>query len=303
MTQPSSDANSRRVHSQSRYVSRAGGKLAAALDHFRVDVAGCVCADLGSQIGGFVDCLLQRGAIRIYAVDTCYGTLAWKLRRDPRVVVLERANAMHVSLTEPVDVVTIDVGWTTQCKILPNVTRLIVGPLAGAADGLPGSDSGEGSPPRSRKSAQAGSPATPCVVTLIKPHYEVSRVAADPWTKPLSTNVGYESEPGAQATGPQATGPQTPRSSRTNLPAARCAAVTSPTAIGAGGLGSVTHAGAGSSTPILVEGVLPDKAADQVVERVLQEVAAIGWTVCATFPSPIRGHGGNREVFALLKIP
>ncbi len=276
MTQPSADTSSDRLDSQSHYVSRGGEKLAAALDHFKVDVSGRVCADLGSQVGGFVDCLLQRGAVRVYAVDTCYGTLAWKLRRDSRVAVLERTNAMHVSLPEPVDVVTIDVGWTPQCKILPNVARLIVGPLAGATGGLPGSDSGRDSPPRSRKSAQAGSPPTPCVVTLIKPHYEVNRVTADPWTKPLSTNVGHESQPGAQATGPQ-----TPRSRL--------------------GLGSGIRACAGSSTPLLVEGVLPDEAVDGVVDGVLQEVEAMGWTICATFPSPIRGHAGNREVFALLE--
>ncbi len=281
MTQPSSDTSSDRLESQSHYVSRGGEKLAAALDHFKVDVSGRVCADLGSQVGGFVDCLLQRGAVRVYAVDTCYGTLAWKLRRDSRVAVLERTNAMHVSLAEPVDVVTIDVGWTPQCKILPNVTRLIVAPLAGAGGGLPSGDSGVDSLPRSRKSVQAGSPPTPCVVTLIKPHYEVSRVTADPWTKPLSTNVGHESEPGAHATDPQATGPQTPRWRL--------------------GLGSGTHASAGSSTPLLVEGVLPDEAVDEVVDGVLQEVDAMGWTVCATFISPIRGHAGNREVFALLE--
>ena len=122
------------------YVSRGGEKLAAALEHFALEVSDLVCADLGSHVGGFVDCLLQRGAARVYAVDTCYGTLAWKLRRDPRVVVRERTNAMHVALPEKVDLVTIDVGWTRQSKILPNVGGMIL------PDGR--------------------------VVTLIKPHYE-----------------------------------------------------------------------------------------------------------------------------------
>jgi len=107
------------------YVSRGGEKLAAALDHFGIDVTELVCADLGSHIGGFVDCLLQRGVAKVYSVDTSYGTLAWKLRRDPRVVVMERTNAMHVTLPEPVDLVTIDVGWTPQAKILPNVAKLL----------------------------------------------------------------------------------------------------------------------------------------------------------------------------------
>ena len=125
------------------YVSRGGEKLAFALDRFRLDIDGCVCADLGSHVGGFVDCLLQRGARRVYAVDTAYGTFAWRLRRDSRVVVLERTNAMHVALPEPVDLVTIDVGWTPQARILPNAAGMI----------KPGGR----------------------VVTLIKPHYEAAR--------------------------------------------------------------------------------------------------------------------------------
>ncbi|MCH8146415.1 MAG: TlyA family RNA methyltransferase [Planctomycetes bacterium] len=125
------------------YVSRGGDKLAAALEEFKLDVGGMVCADLGSHVGGFVDCLLQRGAAKIYSVDTSYGTLAWTLRKDDRVVVLERTNAMHVTLPEPVDLVTIDVGWTPQARILPAAARLIK--------------------PEGR------------VVTLIKPHYEASK--------------------------------------------------------------------------------------------------------------------------------
>jgi len=87
------------------YVSRGGLKLAAALSAFDVNVAGAICADFGSHVGGFVDCLIQQGAERVYSVDTAYGTLAWKLRKDPRVVVMERTNALHVRLPEPVDVV------------------------------------------------------------------------------------------------------------------------------------------------------------------------------------------------------
>ena len=82
------------------FVSRAGQKLEHALAAFGLDVAGCVCADLGSNAGGFVDCLLRRGAAKVYAIDTGYGVLEWKLRKDPRVVVMERTNAMHVVLPE-----------------------------------------------------------------------------------------------------------------------------------------------------------------------------------------------------------
>lgn len=107
------------------YVTRAGFKLEAALNAFHVDATGLVCADLGSHEGGFVDCLLQHGAGKVYSIDTSYGTLAWKLRRDPRVVVMERTNAMHATLPEPADLVTIDVGWTRQAHVLPNVARML----------------------------------------------------------------------------------------------------------------------------------------------------------------------------------
>ncbi len=107
------------------YVSRAGEKLAFALDHFGVDVRGLVCADLGCHAGGFTDCLLQRGAARVYAVDTSYHILDWKLRTDPRVVVMERTNALHVQLPEAVDLVTVDVGWTPQRLIMPHARSLL----------------------------------------------------------------------------------------------------------------------------------------------------------------------------------
>lgn len=108
-----------------RFVTRAGLKLDHALNEFGVSPEGLVCADLGSHVGGFVDCLLQRNAARVYSVDTSYGILAWKLRKDPRVVVMERTNAMHVDLPERVDLVTIDVGWTPQQKILPRALSLL----------------------------------------------------------------------------------------------------------------------------------------------------------------------------------
>ena len=109
----------------SEFVSRAGLKLEHALVTFGIDVTGWICADLGSNVGGFVDCLLQRGAKKVYAIDTGYGALEWKLRRDPRVVVMERTNAMHVKLPEKVRLVTIDVAWTKQKNILPAARGLI----------------------------------------------------------------------------------------------------------------------------------------------------------------------------------
>ena len=109
----------------SRYVGRGGDKLEFALKALGISVQGAVAADLGSNVGGFVDCLLQHGAQRCYSVDTSYGTLAWKLRQDKRVVVIERQNALHVKLPEQVDVVTIDVGWTRQHLILPRALKLL----------------------------------------------------------------------------------------------------------------------------------------------------------------------------------
>ena len=107
------------------YVGKGGLKLEFALDAFGIEPTLWTAADLGSHVGGFVDCLLQRGAAKVYSVDTSYGTLAWKLRTDPRVVVMERTNAMHVRLPEAVDLVTIDVGWTRQTAILPRAVDLV----------------------------------------------------------------------------------------------------------------------------------------------------------------------------------
>jgi 23S rRNA (cytidine1920-2'-O)/16S rRNA (cytidine1409-2'-O)-methyltransferase len=104
------------------YVSRAGRKLAHALDHFGVDPAGLVCLDVGASTGGFTDCLLQRGAARVYAVDVGYGQLDAKLRNDPRVVVMERVNARHLAadaLPEPCGLVTLDVSFISLEKVVP----------------------------------------------------------------------------------------------------------------------------------------------------------------------------------------
>ncbi|MEW6252189.1 MAG: SAM-dependent methyltransferase [Planctomycetota bacterium] len=110
---------------ESRYVSRAGQKLEAALRGFRLVVSGWICTDFGSHTGGFVDCLLQHGAARVHAVDPGYGILDYRLRRDPRVVVHERTNALRFVPPEPCDLVTIDVGWTPQRLILPAVRRAL----------------------------------------------------------------------------------------------------------------------------------------------------------------------------------
>ena len=112
------------------WVSRGGVKLDSALDHFRIAVAGHVALDIGASTGGFTEVLLSRGARRVYAVDVGHGQLAWKLRQDPRVVVLERHNARHLTradIPEPVDIITCDASFISLTTVLP-------APLALAAE-------------------------------------------------------------------------------------------------------------------------------------------------------------------------
>jgi 23S rRNA (cytidine1920-2'-O)/16S rRNA (cytidine1409-2'-O)-methyltransferase len=111
-----------RLKARPRFVSRGGEKLHAALDRFQIDPRGWVCADVGASTGGFTDCLLQGGAVRVYAIDVGYGQLAWPLRQDERVVVLERVNARYLEhLPEPVELVTIDVSFISLRHLLPVV--------------------------------------------------------------------------------------------------------------------------------------------------------------------------------------
>lgn len=110
------------------YVSRGGGKLAAALDAWSVDPAGLVAMDVGASTGGFTDCLLQRGARRVYAVDVGYGQLDWKLRQDARVVVLDRQNIRYLdraAVPEPVDLAVIDVSFISLTLVLPCVAPFL----------------------------------------------------------------------------------------------------------------------------------------------------------------------------------
>ncbi len=133
-----------------RFVSRGGEKLAPALQAFGLsDLGGRTCADVGASTGGFTDCLLQHGAAKVYAIDVGYGILHWKLRSDPRVVVMERTNARHVAkLPEPVELVTIDASFISLRVLLP-VIRGWLGETGGEA------------------------------VALIKPQFEAPRAEAD----------------------------------------------------------------------------------------------------------------------------
>ena len=114
-----------------KYVSRGGLKLEHALQHFGLDVAGLTAADLGASTGGFTDCLLQAGAAKVYAIDVGQGQLAWRLRRDPRVVVMERTNARHLTPASfpppfaPVDLAVIDCSFISLRKILPAAVAIV----------------------------------------------------------------------------------------------------------------------------------------------------------------------------------
>ena len=124
-TQVKADAAVRLKGNPLPYVSRGGLKLEAALDAFKVDPTGMVAADLGASTGGFTDCLLQRGAAKVYAIDVGYGQLAWSLRKDERVVIMERTNARHLeSLPEPMDLIVGDLSFISLTKILPAIRRL-----------------------------------------------------------------------------------------------------------------------------------------------------------------------------------
>jgi 23S rRNA (cytidine1920-2'-O)/16S rRNA (cytidine1409-2'-O)-methyltransferase len=109
-----------------KYVSRGGVKLEKALEHWRIEVRGRVCMDVGASTGGFTDCLLQHGAARLIAIDTGYGQFAHRLRQDPRVRLLERTNARYLKpedVGETVDLVAVDVSFISATLVLPAVIR------------------------------------------------------------------------------------------------------------------------------------------------------------------------------------
>jgi 23S rRNA (cytidine1920-2'-O)/16S rRNA (cytidine1409-2'-O)-methyltransferase len=136
-----------------KFVSRGGQKLEHALKHFQIDVTGAVAIDLGASTGGFTDCLLQRGAAKVFAVDVGQGQLAWKLRNDPRVVVMEKTNARTLKPEQfpqpfvPADVIVIDCSFISLRKILPAAIALAKPPAK--------------------------------VVALIKPQFEAGKEEAD----------------------------------------------------------------------------------------------------------------------------
>jgi 23S rRNA (cytidine1920-2'-O)/16S rRNA (cytidine1409-2'-O)-methyltransferase len=155
------------VENPPKYVSRGGLKLEGALDQFKLDPTNLVCADVGSSTGGFTDCLLQRGARRVYALDVGSNQLHWKLRKDPRVVVMEGVNVSYLeTLPEPVQLATVDVSFISLTLILPRVFEWITTSLpADLPSPLPGDPTR-----RSESSGSSGS-----VIVLIKPQFEAGR--------------------------------------------------------------------------------------------------------------------------------
>lgn len=111
-----------------KYVSRGGLKLEKAIDCFGVDVKDCICMDIGSSTGGFTDCMLQNGAVKVYAVDVGHGQLDWKLRNDPRVVCMERTNIRYVTpedVADAIDFASVDVSFISLTKVLPPAKALL----------------------------------------------------------------------------------------------------------------------------------------------------------------------------------
>jgi 23S rRNA (cytidine1920-2'-O)/16S rRNA (cytidine1409-2'-O)-methyltransferase len=122
------DADIRVLGEQMPYVSRGGLKLEKALHEFKVDVKEKICLDVGASTGGFTDCLLQHGAKKVYSVDVGYGQMAWKIRQDPRVVVIERTNIREMDaalIPEKIDIVVIDVSFISLEKVIPSVSRFL----------------------------------------------------------------------------------------------------------------------------------------------------------------------------------
>ena len=141
------------VDSGPRFVSRGGEKLDAALEAFTLDVTGFICADVGASTGGFTDCLLQRGAAKVYAIDVGKGILHWKLRNDPRVVVMEETNARFVeSLPEPVSLVTVDASFISLKILLPVIKKWLFSSFD-----------------------QRGEKKEASIIALIKPQFEAGR--------------------------------------------------------------------------------------------------------------------------------
>jgi 23S rRNA (cytidine1920-2'-O)/16S rRNA (cytidine1409-2'-O)-methyltransferase len=163
---PVADTDQLALATPEKFVSRGGHKLEHALQHFRLEITGQTAVDLGASTGGFTDCLLQAGVKQVYAVDVGHGQLAWKLRRDDRVAVMEKTNARHLTPAHmpqpfsPVDLVVIDCSFISLRKILPPAVALLR--------------------------------ATGKIVALIKPQFEAGKEEADKGAGVITDPVIHE---------------------------------------------------------------------------------------------------------------
>ena len=208
------------------YVSRGGRKLAAALDALGVDPSGKVCLDVGASTGGFTDCLLQRSAARVYALDVGYGQLDYRLRTDPRVVVMERINVRYLApdaLPEPVDLATVDVSFISLTKVVPAILPNLARPRAGAGAPAPGPRSEPGGSAPGRRGE---------LLALVKPQFEAGRGQ-----------------------------------------------------VGKGGI------------------VRDEELRRRVIGETTEAIAGLGLELVAVVDSEVPGVGGNREAFALYRVP
>ncbi len=244
------------------YVSRGGLKLEHALDAFAVDVAGLVAMDVGASTGGFADCLLQRDAKRVYAVDVGYGQLDWKLRNDPRVVVIERQNIRTMPrelVPEPIRLATIDASFISLKLVIPAV--------------MPFLDRTAGSGAVSEGAGPTSEPVIPAPV-----------VPAPPATAPSAPDpmVPDPAIPDAPAIEPPVIAPP--------VPGAMIIALIKPQ-FEAGR----EHVGKGGV-------VRDPRIHEQVCGSIVEFVESLGLHVAGVTPSPILGPKGNREFLLLARL-
>src|SRR5437868_1030120 len=165
-----------------KYVSRGGLKLEKALATFQLNPQGLVALDVGASTGGFTHCLLEHGARRVYAVDVGHGQLAWTLRQDPRVVVMERTNIRHLtSLPEPIQCIVIDVSFISLRLVLPAIVPLLADPRQSETPPVVGtrfiaSHGPVGGAPATNETTQSP---IPWIIALVKPQFEAGKAEAD----------------------------------------------------------------------------------------------------------------------------
>lgn len=256
---------------EKQFVSRGGLKLQAALDTFKIDVKDLIVLDVGSSTGGFVDCLLQNGAAKVYSVDTSYGELAWKLRKDERVAVLERTNILHLEyLPSSVILSGAKRSEESPTNVGPKVSETSSGiphsvrnDKKGVQDDLiKASMTGDNNKVDlitidaswtklelilpvvknflRRHPREDGDPKISQIIALLKPHYEA---------EPLTRKARYQAE-----------------------------------------------------KKDLVKGVLPKEIAEKVKDEVIERVEDLGFRVEKQMESPILGGGGNTEYLLLLSF-